>query len=287
MTPPRSSRAGFGRVLAVVVALAAGGVASATPQESSDRPDLLRLAEAAQADYDVGTERARTDPSASQEAFRRSIEGWERLRAAGVQNGVVEFNLGNAYLQSGDLGNAIARYLRAQQLLPGDADVMANLAQARARVSTSFATSGTLLLVDSVARTWQLVPAGARTWIAAATWVALWLLLAWRWAAARPGSAGAASAARAATWVLAALATLAGASVIADRAFLEANDVAVLSADGVVLRKGNGEGFGAAFAEPLGPGVECRVLERRPGWLRLELPDGRGGWVREDQVAVP
>ena len=287
MTVRRSCPARVGGVLAIAVAIATGAAAAGAPEEAADRAGLLRVAEAAQADYDAGTERARTDPPASQEAFRRSIEGWERLRMAGVRSGTVEFNLGNAYLQTGDLGNAIARYLRAQRLLPGDADVTANLAQARARVSASFAASGTLLLVDSVARTWQLVPVGVRAWTAAAAWVALWTLLAWRWSAVRPMSTGAAGATRAAAWGLAIAATLAGASVITDRALLEADDSAVLAADGVVLRKGNGEGFGPAFAEPLGPGVECRVLERRPGWLRLELPDGRGGWVREDQVALP
>jgi hypothetical protein len=33
--------------------------------------------------------------------------------------------------------------------------------------------------------------------------------------------------------------------------------------------------------------VECRLLEERPGWLRIELPDGRSGWIRSDQAVVP
>jgi len=37
--------------------------------------------------------------------------------------------------------------------------------------------------------------------------------------------------------------------------------------------------------ETLGPGVESTVIEVRPGWLRIELPDGRSGWIRETQAA--
>jgi hypothetical protein len=29
------------------------------------------------------------------------------------------------------------------------------------------------------------------------------------------------------------------------------------------------------------------VLEERPGWLRVQLPDGRAGWVRESQAERP
>ena len=59
---------------------------------------------------------------------------------------------------------------------------------------------------------------------------------------------------------------------------------AVLVDANVTLRKGNGDGFEPAFEETLGPGVECTVIERRPGWLRVRLPDGRSGWLREAQA---
>jgi hypothetical protein len=39
--------------------------------------------------------------------------------------------------------------------------------------------------------------------------------------------------------------------------------------------------------ETLGAGVECTVIDTRPGWLRIELPDGRSGWIREAQAARP
>ena len=72
--------------------------------------------------------------------------------------------------------------------------------------------------------------------------------------------------------------------ILADEALASARPAAVLVESGVTLRKGNGEGFEAAFAETLGPGVECTVLSERPGWVQLQLPDGRTGWARDSQV---
>ena len=75
-----------------------------------------------------------------------------------------------------------------------------------------------------------------------------------------------------------------GGTVVADEALHAMRPRAVLVDSNVTLRKGNGDGFEPAFEETLGPGVECTVIERRPGWLRVRLPDGRSGWLREAQA---
>ena len=56
--------------------------------------------------------------------------------------------------------------------------------------------------------------------------------------------------------------------------------------DGVMVRKGNGEGFEPQFAEPLSQGVEFRVLEKRPGWLRIRLGDEKTGWIAANQAST-
>jgi tetratricopeptide (TPR) repeat protein len=266
-----------------IAALAVALVAGARAEDASP----IDVAHAAQAAYDHGVATLRTDPQASAAAFRESIEAWERLLATGIRNGELEFNLGNARLQSGDVGRAIAAYLRAERLMPGDPDLQANLAHARSMVSTSFGRSGGTVLVDSVTRVWHLVPHDLRMHAGIAAWVALGVLGALR-LAVRPAPTGGLRTAWTATlWALGAIAALSGGSVIADAARARAANEAVLVADGVALRKGNGEGYDQAYAETLGPGVECRLLEQRPGWLRVELPDGRSGWIRADQAVVP
>ena len=285
------------RVLAATLAACTAASAMAAASTQSPPPaavtpataatDPLAAAHAAQGAYERGIELSRTDPAASQRAFAESAAGWERLRAEGFGGGALEFNLGNAYMQRGDLGRAIARYLAAERDLPGDADLAGNLAQARSRVASSFERSGSTGLVDSVARAWHVVPAGARQATFWSGWIAFWVLLAVRLAIGPGTSAAARGALATALWTTGAAGALFGGSLLADEALRRMNPKAVLVDRDVVLRKGNGDGFEPAFAEALGPGVECTVLEERPGWLRVELPDGRTGWVRQAQAERP
>jgi len=60
----------------------------------------------------------------------------------------------------------------------------------------------------------------------------------------------------------------------------------VIIENGVVVRKGNGDGFEPQFQESLGEGVEFRILDRRPNWLQIELPNGRSGWIRDGEAEM-
>jgi uncharacterized protein YgiM (DUF1202 family) len=273
-------------MVAMVLVLATAANAWSQEPPAHDMPALER-AQQAQAAYERGVSLRRSDPQASLDAFRASAAAWDAVRSKGVRNGALEFNLGNAQLQSGDVGRAIASYLRAERMIPGDPDLQANLAHARSLVTTSFGRPGGTMLVDSVTRVWHLVPHDVRRDVALGAWVALGALAALRLLARRTPTPGVRTAWNWALGSLGAVAVLFGGSVIADAARTRTADEAVLVADAVTLRKGNGEGYDPAFAETLGHGVECRLLEERPGWLRIELPDGRSGWIRSDQAVVP
>ncbi|MCL4263490.1 MAG: tetratricopeptide repeat protein [Anaerolineae bacterium] len=64
-----------------------------------------------------------------------AIRAYENLVGQGVDDANLYFNLGNAYYQAGDLGNAILNYRRAEQLAPRDGDIQYNLALARGQVA--------------------------------------------------------------------------------------------------------------------------------------------------------
>ena len=276
----------FLRTLAVACVAACAALAPMAHAEDADRTPAA--AQSAQAAYERGVELRRTDPAASLQAFRDSAERWERIRAAGAENGPLEFNLGNAWMESGDVGRAIAAYLRAERFMPGDADLAHNLARARSTVSSSFARTGGTLLVDSVASWWNLVPRGTRLTLGWLCWVGFWIILAARFALARHrGHIRHAGVWRGVLGTLCAGWVIFGGSIAADEALHAVRPRAVLVESGVTLRKGNGDGFEPAFVETLGAGVECTVIDTRPGWLRIELPDGRSGWIRESQAARP
>ena len=62
-----------------------------------------------------------------EDRYQEAIDGYLRLIGSGYFNGHLYYNLGNAYLRSGQLGRAILNYERAQILIPRDADLNYNL----------------------------------------------------------------------------------------------------------------------------------------------------------------
>lgn len=63
--------------------------------------------------------------------YESAVRMYRAVLDQGVESAEVHFNLGNAYFKSGDLGRAVASYLRAQRLDPADDDIKANLEFAR------------------------------------------------------------------------------------------------------------------------------------------------------------
>ncbi|MBT8364350.1 MAG: hypothetical protein KJP23_06550 [Deltaproteobacteria bacterium] len=62
-----------------------------------------------------------------EDRYQEAIDGYLRLIGNGYVNGHLYYNLGNAYFRSGQLGRAILNYIRAQLLIPRDADLNFNL----------------------------------------------------------------------------------------------------------------------------------------------------------------
>ncbi len=59
--------------------------------------------------------------------FEQAVKLYEQLLESGFVNGQIYYNLGNAYYRLGMPGKAIVYYRRAEELLPRDADIKANI----------------------------------------------------------------------------------------------------------------------------------------------------------------
>lgn len=66
--------------------------------------------------------------------YKEAADAFERVADSGIANGKLFYNLGNAYLKTGDLGKAILWYERALRLIPDDPDLKFNLDYARSLV---------------------------------------------------------------------------------------------------------------------------------------------------------
>lgn len=72
--------------------------------------------------------------SYSQEDYKEAIVEYEKALDSGYESGPLYYNLGNAYFKSEALGKAILNYLRAERLMPNDADLKSNLNYAKSLI---------------------------------------------------------------------------------------------------------------------------------------------------------
>ena len=242
--------------------------------------------QAAQTAYDQGVESARTDPAAAQKYFAQAANGFDKVVKSGVTNGKLLYNLGNAQVQAKQIGSGIGSYLQAQRIMPGDSQLQSNLAHARTLVKDRFDSGGGILMED-VSDWWHLISFNSRLTLAGMFWIAAWSIAAFllhQPTAARHETARVLV--RRAAWGLAMCGVILGATVVSDITAAQLWPQGVTTSDGVIVRKGNGDGFDPQFAEPLSQGVEFRVLQRRPGWLLIRLGDGKSGWISATQATT-
>lgn len=267
-------------IIAVALCITTQRSSAETNQLSQSQREMI-LAEAQQA-YDKGVSLRRNDAGAAEKAFHEAAARFEQLTRDGVVNGALQYDLGNAQLQAGELGNAILHYRAAESILRGDPALKHNLDYARSLRMNQIEPSGGAALWQALFG-WHINTSTLlRSVIFIISWLALWasllmLLLRstslWRWTSA----AGCAIA----------LAT--GISIAWDIFISDPGSVGVVLVNEVIVRKGNGEGYEPQFREPLSEGVEFELLEQRPGnpgWWRVELPDGNAGWIRADQAGL-
>jgi hypothetical protein len=242
------------------------------------KSEQLRVLDDALAAFDRGA--AETSPARAAEHYRQAADGFEKLVAAGVENGELYYNLGNTYLRLGDVGRAIVNYRRAARLIPDDANLNANLHFARSRVPTPIEPSAENKLLHGVLFWHYGTSIRGRTQVAMICFVACWLLLAIRLLTNGAWLRNAALA-------LLLVAIVAGASSAVSTIDARRTPDGVLIAGHTIIRKGNGTTYEPVFNEPLSAGVEFTILETRTDatgrvWHRVAFPNDAQGWLPAD-----
>jgi len=260
-------------VLALVGASLCASVACRARAESfSLNLDLANEFEQALVDFDQAQQLQSDNPDRARQLFRSAAQRFESIAAAGITNGRLEYNLGNCYLQAGDVGRAILHYRRAQRLIPRDPLLADNLSQARSRRLTTIAPTRRSAVLKSVFF-WHYETSLARRCKAAIVLcAAFWGLLALRSFVSRRGVTVSAIAA-------AFLAVVLAASVGAQYWLEQRSPQGVITSMDVAVFKGPATTYQRRFAQPLQGGVEFALIEQRPGWWNIELPDGQSGWI--------
>ncbi len=254
--------------LLMIVLTAAALPARAGDLSSQRRREILQQGLAA---YDCAIE-ARNETRRAESLYRESAAAFEALAADGVRNPDLEYNLGNVNVRLGRLGQAVLHYRRGLRLDPSHDKLAANLAYARARVEPALQESGERRILRGLFFWHYGTSPHARLiaaiLLSAAGWLALLALLRWRrrWL-------------RGTGLTVIALGLACGASLAWQLHDESTAPPAVIVKGGQLLRLGKGEGFEPAMREPLGPGVELRILQRHGDWAEVRLHDGKEGWL--------
>lgn len=253
--------------LAILVAFLAASASAAT-----DQPTVVLKAAAARHAFEQGQ-------------FKDSARILEEIVAAtsanGAENGHVYYNLGNAYFRDGERGQAVAAYLGARRLLPRDPDVRANLKHALNQLPDKLYATIQPRLIDSL-----------MFWRAIATPKELaWGAAFFCFLAGISTGIGLIDSAKIPTRL----------RTLLRRSALGAGASALLLAFAGITASWRTERWGAVVSKaPVGvmtqaaagakpvfelrEGAPFRVASEAPGWYKIELSDGKTGWIASKDV---
>ena len=249
-----------------------------SPDIHLTREQQIAVLSEAQAAYDHGVTLQTADPVAARESFRRSVERFQILVNDGVENGRLWYDLGNANIQAGEIGEAIAAYRSAARFIPSDGRLKANLQHARSLVQDPIKNTTTTTLLKRLAFWHESLPTQVRLLLGILAWSTCWVLITVRLFREIPGF-------KSITTGLGLFAIAMGISVGAHIADQHQNH-GVLTASEVIIRKGNGTNYAPMFSQPIHEGVEFQIIEQRPNWLHILLPNGSKGWIHEDDAQI-
>lgn len=238
----------------------------------------------ANAAYALGVETADSDSADAKEAFATAAQKYQLLVDGEINSYKLYLNLGNAYMQIGSLGKAIANYQKASRLAPRNTQIRKNLVFAEAQVvhnakpAASNASTTALGLSPGL---WPLGLSQSRSailqWgvsIVGLASIVFWGLLIFHTLTDRVAVGRYAIAALL-------LMLLAGGTAWWSQSGLAAPQAsAVIVASNVTLRAGDGEQFEVVSTIDPAEGHRVEHLNSRGGWTQVRTQDGQVGWLR-------
>ena len=210
------------------------------------------------------------DAKQAGQLYEKALLRYEQL-AREVHSGRLYYNIGNTYVALGDIGRALVNYRRAEKLLPGDENLAQNLGYVLSKRQDVIPAQQGEKLRQTLFFWHYDLSRHTRLLLFSGCYVLFWLaagLMSFtpvpvpRWLA---GS-------------LLALTLLFATSLAVEHMAASPATGVIITAE-VVARQGDGRNYQPSFTAPLHAGTEFRLLEKRTGWLRVELNDGRQCWL--------
>lgn len=213
-----------------------------------------------------------------QQQFAEAAAKYQQLIDSGYQVADLYFNAGNAYYKSNQTGMAVYSFEKALRLHPGDEAIERNLALANQRVGSNVETLP-LLFFERWWLQWQQLhtPAGWANWSIAWAWVFSALLIAYfffpvpgkkyiRWAFIVTG--------------VVLLGYFCMAAWTHSQSFNSTD--AIVMHDAVKAKSAPDDGAKDLFE--LKEGMKVKVLDATSQFGKVQLSDGKTGWVPVNEI---
>ena len=210
--------------------------------------------------------------------YSAAIAAFSELDKQGILSPDLFANLGLAYYRQGQLGRAIWALERATALDPDADDAKFNLAQIR-KLNERRA-------VDKIEgaqhdplwiRLVMALPTSTETWLFLGLYCACFAVLFLRRRASEDHKASLGAAA-----ALLGLGALLGGLALLGRAAIDRIPFAIVLAEEVPVKEGADPNYRTSFQ--VHAGLKVRLLDRDHDWVRIRLPNGLEGWVRDSSV---
>ena len=240
--------------------------------------------------YDRAIELTKTDQAEANDLFSSATAKYQLLVDAGIRNAGLYIDLGNAYLQSNQLGHAIANYERAKHLDPTNRQLQANLElanslvagqPAEAKVAASLTSFDLLLKNLRDGNAYVTNTFGSRTvvWTLALSSLVFWSVFITR-------AAGYTFPAK--RWAVVPLCVMAVAmaSVVLSGSQSPDSTNAIVVVKNVAILSGDGQQFPEITTLESAQGHRVTVLGQRVDWVQVKTVDGHVGWVEDEQLEI-
>ena len=218
----------------------------------------------------------------TEENYQEALAGFTALEADGYVSGELYYNIGNCYYKLGNcLGQSILYYERALKLDPSYEDAQVNLAIAREYTLDRIDEVPEFILLTWIKAFRDTVSSDAWAWIA----LALFLVTAVMVLLFRFGGSPALRKTAFALAVAALLMTIISAVFAFNlRSGLESDGEAVVTVPVSSVKSSPGSTDQSLFI--LHEGTKVAVMDSLGEWFRIELSDGRQGWLEAEDVEI-
>lgn len=202
--------------------------------------------------------------------FAEAAATYDKLVQSGRISVPLLFNLGNAYLKSGQIGRAIVQYRRAEGIAPRDPEIRANLELARHRVAEAKNRQGVFAAVVKklTLNEWTVL-----TFFAVTFWFAMLAIREWlpSWRNSFRGAL-----------IALGLAALLSGTCLVKAIFEQTVRHAVVVVPEAVIRRGPFQESQSIFT--IRDGAEVEVINQKDDWVEIADNGRRTGWLPAAQT---